>query len=269
MRVCGIKVKHGCGFFLLYYSSHIQGIFFGGGTHLNGLKSQFSPCINRHLGIYPLHCIFVTGCFDVQPAAHCDFLPAAELSVQHSLGSDVWRYLRLPPIVLPLKALCFCWTVGSALFLQIKRGCPRGLTAQGICFVKVLLFDTTPRMCLKVFLFFHFPGSFGILWVSYYIFIYFIVHTLQAPVNVKLSPKCNVWKKHFYKDVVFISSRSLKWFPFSFPVAPTQLNSTLLNFSHFPKKTNPIVYIHIHINVWLLYNFKLPQFKVIQLLGLG
>lgn len=269
MRVCGIKVKHGCGFFLLYYSSHIQGIFFGGGTHLNGLKSQFSPCINRHLGIYPLHCIFVTGCFDVQPAAHCDFLPAAELSVQHSLGSDVWRCLRLPPIVLPLKALCFCWTVGSALFLQIKRGCPRGLTTQGICFVKVLLFDTTPRMCLKVFLFFHFPGSFGILWVSYYIFIYFIVHTLQAPVNVKLSPKCNVWKKHFYKDVVFISSRSLKWFPFSFPVAPTQLNSTLLNFSHFPKKTNPIVYIHIHINVWLLYNFKLPQFKVIQLLGLG
>lgn len=149
---------------LLYYSSYIQGIFFGGGTHLNGLKSQFTPCINRHLGIYPLHCIFVTGCFDVQPAAHCDFLPAAELSVQHSLGSDIWRCLRLPPIVLPLKALGFCRTVGSALFSQIKKGCPRGFPAQGTCFVKVLLFDTAPHLGLYVFFFpfFFFSWNFRI-----------------------------------------------------------------------------------------------------------
>lgn len=81
----------------------------------------------------------MTACFDVQPAAHCDFLPAPELSVQQSFGSDVWRCLTLPSIVLLLKALRLCFTVGRVLFLRLKGGCPRGFTAQGLNLVKELL----------------------------------------------------------------------------------------------------------------------------------
>lgn len=63
----------------------------------------------------------MTVLFDVQPAAHCDFLTAPELSVQQGFGSDIWRCLTLPSIVLLLKALRLCFTVGTALFWRLKE----------------------------------------------------------------------------------------------------------------------------------------------------
>lgn len=53
--------------------------------------------------------------FDVKAAAHCDFV-----SVQHSFGSDVWRWITLPSIVLPLKAPISGFTARLFYFLSVR-----------------------------------------------------------------------------------------------------------------------------------------------------
>lgn len=89
----------------------------------------------------------MTVCFDVEPAAHCDFLPAAELSVQCSLAPNIWRCLTLPSIVLLFKAPGLRCMVVSVLFSQIKRepACGDSLHTVEVL-SKVLLATTSPYL---------------------------------------------------------------------------------------------------------------------------
>lgn len=136
--------------FWLYYSSYIQEIFSGGGTHLNGLKSQFTPHTKQTFRPIssPLYlCDCLLWCSTSRPL----WLSYSSWIV---CSAELWlRHLEVPNTAIycsSLKALRLCFTVGSVLFFKIKGGCPWGFTAQGISFVKAFLCNSASHLGLVV-----------------------------------------------------------------------------------------------------------------------